>query len=102
MLRKYHAHICAALIVATLAVAYGGIHQPLQDAALKYTQLSHKVSGDSQMYVTGPDDFRFVAFYATVCTLLRFIVNEALLEAFCAAAGVKQVRFDTKNDVFSY
>ena len=96
MLRKYHAHICFVLIAVTLCVASfergpgGAWHKPLQETALKFTQLSHKVDGGSEVYVTGPDDWKFVAFYATVCTLLRFIVNEALLEAFCAAAGVKE------------
>jgi hypothetical protein len=83
MLRKYHAHICFVLVAGTLLVAYPPsgarpvVDEALQQAALQFTQISHRVEagaeegGGTPMYVSGPQDWKFVAFYATVCTLAR-------------------------------
>ena len=41
------------------------------------------------MYVSGPSDRKFVAFYAVVLTLIRYFVNEILLEGLASVGGVK-------------
>ena len=61
----------------------------LQEHALQFTQLSHEVQGVDGNYVSGPQDWKFVAFYATVSTLARFFVNEVFLEAVANAGGVQ-------------
>ena len=101
MLRKYHAHICFVLVAGTLLVAYPPhgarpvVDEALQQAALQFTQISHRVEagaeqgGGTPMYVSGPQDWKFVAFYATVCTLARYVVNEVVLETLASVGGVK-------------
>ena len=89
-LRKYHALLCFLLVGGAVLSAQLAPPGWLRDLALQCTQLSHGVErSEGAVYVSGPHDWKFVAFYATVSTLARFVVNELFLEAVAQAGGVK-------------